>query len=149
MVYATDRSPEALAVAAMNAGRHHVTERVTFLQGDLLDALPAVLHGRVDAVVSNPPYIPEEESAGLAREIREFEPREAILAPGDGTEAHRRLAAGAATWLSPGGILAVEVAVGQAGTVRRFLDESRFYRSTGVELDRAGIGRVVWGAVEK
>jgi release factor glutamine methyltransferase len=149
MVYATDRSSDALTVAAANAGRHHVTERVAFLHGDLLDALPVALHGRVDAVLSNPPYIPEAQLAGLPREIREFEPREAILAAGDGVEAHRRLAAGAGNWLSPGGFLAVEVASGQAQAVRRLLEESGVYDRMGVERDRAGLGRVVWGAMEK
>jgi release factor glutamine methyltransferase len=148
-VYATDRSPDALTVAAANARRHRVAGRVAFLQGDLFEALPATLDGRVDAVLSNPPYVPEAHAATLPREIRDFEPREAILAPGDGMEAHRRLAAGSRGWLSSGGILAVEVAMGQADAVRRLLDESGVFGRVGVERDRAGIGRVVWGAVEK
>ncbi|HEY6101832.1 MAG TPA: peptide chain release factor N(5)-glutamine methyltransferase [bacterium] len=149
MVYATDRSADALAVAAANAARHHMSERVTVLRGDLLNALPPAIHGRVDAVLSNPPYIPESQVAGLPREIREFEPREAILGPGDGMDAHRHLAAGAPRWLAPGGFLAVEVAAGQSDAVRGIFHESGVYDRIGVERDRAGLGRVVWGTVEK
>lgn len=149
MVYATDSSFDALAVAAANAARHHKSERVTFLRGDLLDALPRAIQGRVDAVLSNPPYIPQSQVAGLPREIREFEPREAILGLGDGMGAHRRLAAGAPRWLAPGGFLAVEVAAGQADAVRGVFHESGAYDPIGVERDHAGLGRVVWGTVEK
>src|SRR5574341_1939938 len=118
VVYATDRSSGALAVAAVNADRHHVTDRVTISGGDLLDALPPDILGRIDALLSNPPYIPAAQVVGLPREIREFEPREAFLGPGDGMEAHRHLAAGAPRWLAPGGFLAVEVAAGQSDAVQ-------------------------------
>lgn len=148
-VYATDLSPDAIEVAAANAGRHRVTDRVTFLRSDLLDQLPAALRGRVDAVLSNPPYVPEGQAPQLPREIRDYEPREAILAPGDGMVHHRRLASAAPTWLCPDGMLAMEVGLGQAPAVARILDESGRYASVGVEQDGAGVGRVVWGAAEK
>jgi len=148
-VYATDVSSAALEVAAANAARHGVADRVTVLPGDLLDPLPAELRGRVDAVLTNPPYVPEDRAPELPREIRDFEPREAILAEGDGTAYHRRLAASAPEWLGPDGLLAMEVGEGQALAVVRILDDSGRYASLGVERDGGGIGRVVWGAVEK
>jgi len=147
--YATDLSSSALDVAAANAARHRVADRVTVLQGDLLDPLPAELRGRVDAVLSNPPYVPEDRAPEFPREIRDFEPREAILAAGDGTGYHRRLAVSAPVWLGPDGMLAMEVGLGQAPAVVRMLGESGRYASVGVERDGAGIGRVVWGVAEK
>ncbi len=148
-VYATDLSVGPLDVAAANAVRHGVAARVTLLQGDLLDALPADLRGGVDAVLSNPPYVPEDQAPGLPREIRDFEPREAVLAAGDGMGHHRRLTESAPEWLRAGGMLAMEVGSGQAPAVARILGESGRYASVGVEPDGAGIQRVVWGTLEK
>lgn len=148
-VYATDVSSAALEVAAANAARHGAADRVTVLQGNLLDPLPADLRGRVDAVLSNPPYVPEGRAPELPREIRDFEPREAILAAGDGTGHHRRLAVSAPEWLRPDGMLAMEVGLGQAPAVVRILEASGRYAAVGVERDGAGIGRVVWGTAEK
>src|SRR2546425_859157 len=73
-VYAIDVSPEALEVARINAARHGVNGRVEFLPGDLLTPLPSQLAGCIDAIVSNPPYIPLAQRGALPREIRDFEP---------------------------------------------------------------------------
>jgi len=148
-IYATDLSAGALEVAAINAARHGAAGRVVLLQGDLLAALPQTARARLDAVVSNPPYVPETLAQELPREIRDFEPPMAIVAPGDGTGFHRRLAAASARWLRPGGLLALEVGAGQAGVVVAEVAASGAYRMWGVERDGAGIGRVVWGVVEK
>src|SRR5262245_36534608 len=75
-VTATDVSPEALAVAARNAGRHGVADRVRFLAGDLFAALPD--GERFDFVLSNPPYVAAEEMAGLPPHVRDHEPRLAL-----------------------------------------------------------------------
>jgi release factor glutamine methyltransferase len=147
-VYATDLSAGALEVAADNAARHGVAARVTFLQGDLLGALPQTMRGRLDAVLSNPPYVPEVVVRGLPREIREFEPQAALLAPDDGVGFHRRLAATSPEWLAPGGVLAMEVGAGQADAVGAMIAAGP-YSTRGIERDGAGIGRVVWGIVEK
>ena len=149
LVYATDFSAGAVALAAAAAVRHGVAARITFLQGDLLAALPSAVRGQVDALLSNPPYVPEGRAASLPREIRDFEPRQALLAPGDGMGFHRRLVSTAPAWLRPGGMLAMEVGLDQAPAVLRMLDEARWWASAGVERDGAGIGRVVWGVAEK
>lgn len=148
-VYATELSRGALEVAEANARRHGVAGRVRFLRGDLLAGLPAALAGRVDAILSNPPYVPAFQAQQLAPEIRDHEPRGAIVAPGDGMALHRRLAAAAPAWLRPGGVLAMEVAAGQDDAVRAMLEGSGGYGPVGVERDLAGIGRVVWGIAEK
>jgi release factor glutamine methyltransferase len=148
-VYATDVSAGALEVAAANAARHGVAGQVLLLHGDLLAALPAAARGRLDAVLSNPPYVPETVARTLPREIREFEPQTAIVAAQDGMGHHRRLAAAAPDWLRPGGVLAVEVGAGQAEAVAAILAGAGPFGARGIERDGAGIGRVVWGVVEK
>jgi release factor glutamine methyltransferase len=148
-VYATDVSAGALEVAGANAARHGVAQRVVLVQGDLLAALPDVVRGRLDAVLSNPPYVPAAQAHGLPREIRDFEPQGAIVAPDDGTGFHRQLVATSPEWLAPGGVLALEVGAGQAEVVTALLEQAGRYGARGIERDRAGIGRVVWGVVEK
>lgn len=142
IVHATDISPAALAVARANARRHGVLERIRFHAGDLLEALPAALQG-LDAIVSNPPYVPEDQAALLAREIREFEPRQAIFVSGDGSALHRRLIAAAPERLRPGGLLALEVGAGQADAVAALFAADGRYTAPVRQPDPIGIERVV------
>lgn len=106
-IYATDVSSDALDLARGNAGR--LASRVTFLHGDLLGPLPRHLRGRVDLVVSNPPYVSETEFAALPSEVRDHEPRPALVAGPDGTEILERIAAEAYWWLGVGGWVVCEI----------------------------------------
>jgi len=110
-VFATDTSPDALALAAENAAR--LGSRVEFLEGDLLDPLPERLRGRIDLIVSNPPYVSEAEYAALPAEIRDHEPRAALVSGPEGTEVLERLATEAYWWLGVGGWLVCEIAAAQ------------------------------------
>jgi len=115
-VHATDLSEAALRVARGNAARLRLEGRVAFHHGDLL-APVRDLAGRVDLVVSNPPYVPADELTGLAPEVRDHDPRIALV-PTEGVSAlYRRLFAGAAAVLRAGGWIAVEVGQGQAEVV--------------------------------
>jgi release factor glutamine methyltransferase len=114
-VYGTDLSADALALARENAAANGL--QVVFLQGDLLDPLPAALRGRVELIVSNPPYVPEAEWAALPGEIRLHEPREALVAGPEGTEVLSRLAAEAYWWLGVGGWLVCEIGETQGEAV--------------------------------
>lgn len=144
LLYATDRSPAALRVARQNAARHHVADRVVFLYGDLLVPLrEAGLQGRLAAIVSNPPYIPDDEFPGLPPEVRAFEPSLALAGGRDGLAAHRRLLREAPEFLVPGGLLALEVGQGQAGTLCRIAGKHREYGPAVARRDQAGIERVV------
>ncbi|MGQ9780477.1 MAG: peptide chain release factor N(5)-glutamine methyltransferase [Bacillota bacterium] len=105
-VLAVDISPAALQAARTNAARHGVGERVTVIEGDLF---AAVEDGRLfAAVVANPPYIPGHALAGLPREVKEYEPREALDGGPDGLSVIRRIVHEAPCYLFPGGILALE-----------------------------------------
>jgi release factor glutamine methyltransferase len=137
-VFATDLSADAVGLARENAGRHGL--EVEVLEGDLLDPLPPRLRGRLDLVVSNPPYVTAEEYAGLPPEVR-ADPELALLG---GTEVHARLARQAAGWLRPGGALVVEIGSAQGGEVGALLARAGF-REVGVLPDLAGRDRVVAG----
>ena len=122
-VWATDASADALAVAAANleavrAGHGGRLPPVTLVQGSWLEPLPASLRGRVDLVVANPPYVSEDEWAGLDPDVRR-EPRSALVAgPGrDGTPGLREVEAvlgQARAWLGSPGAVVVELAPAQA-----------------------------------
>jgi release factor glutamine methyltransferase len=106
-VLALDKSPAALSVAATNAAEHGVVDRIELLESDLLAAVPA--SRRFDIVVSNPPYVSRAEYEQLPPDVKNFEPREALLAGPLGTEVIARLVPQAAERLNPGGHLLVEI----------------------------------------
>jgi len=116
-VYATDLSPDALALAGENAMANGL--EVAFLQGDLFAPLPPTLRGRVELVVANPPYVSEEEWEQLPDEIRLHEPREALVAGPAGTEVLARIAEEACWWLGTGGRLLCEIGEAQGETALR------------------------------
>jgi len=142
-VYATDISRPAIQVATENARRHGVAERVAFLEGDLLAPLPKHLLRNVDVIAANPPYVSVAEAPMLAREIREFEPTVAVVAPGEATAVHLQLIKQAPRWLRSGGLLAMEVAAGQADPVRGAVIRDGRYGDVLVLPDPGGVPRIV------
>ena len=116
-IYATDISPEALQVAKANVEDYEVGEMVELLQGDLYTPLPSSLAYKVDAIVSNPPYIPSGEIGGLAPEIVQYEPLVALDGGPEGLACYQRIYAEGRRFLRPGGLLAVEIGHGQASQV--------------------------------
>ena len=143
VVHAVDVSPAALAVARENARRLGLGGRVEMHEGDLLQPV-ARLGGRVDLVLSNPPYVDPGQIPSLSPEVRDHEPRGALLAPGPPHGIYPRLAAEACRVLRPGGSLAVEVGAGMAESVAQTFRRAGL---AGVESrpDLAGIPRVVSG----
>jgi release factor glutamine methyltransferase len=133
-VSASDVSEAALALARENAQRLGLS--VDFLQGDLLDALPA----GIEAVVANLPYVPEADRPKLSPEIVRHEPPDALFAGADGLSAIRRLIAQAGERGSIA-LLALEIGIGQSQTVADLLREAGF-KSVRFELDLAGVQRV-------
>jgi release factor glutamine methyltransferase len=134
-VYATDRSAEAVELAASNARRLGLDVHV--LEGDLLSPLPDELRGWVDLVVSNPPYITREEYEDLPPEVK-ADPELALLG---GLDVFERLSAEALRWLRDGGVLAVETGASQGGAIAEAL--ARSFMDVRVEPDLAGRDRVV------
>jgi release factor glutamine methyltransferase len=138
-VFAVDISPDALDVARGNATRLGLD--ISFLQGDLVSPLAGLRP--FDLIASNPPYIPSQDIAGLAPEVR-HEPRLALDGGADGLVLVRRLASDAHKILVPGGALAMEIGAGQAEEVMEIL-RGEGYAGIGARRDLAGIERVVFG----
>jgi len=137
-IIAIDASEEALAVARRNAERHEVAGRVRFLRANLL----AGVAGPFDAVVSNPPYVPASDLAGLQPEVRDHEPLAALVAGHDGLGVIRRLVPEAAAVLRPGGWLLFEFGFGQVDGVRATVAAEPRLELVEVRADLAGIPRV-------
>ncbi len=135
----TDRDPRALAVARANAKRLGLGGRAGFVACDF----GAAIAGRCDLVVSNPPYVPTDDIATLAPEVRDFDPRPALDGGRDGLAAYRAIAADAARLLAPGGWLAVEIDVGQAEPVAAILAHGGLAVMGAPRRDLAGRPRVV------
>ncbi|MDO9530435.1 MAG: peptide chain release factor N(5)-glutamine methyltransferase [Syntrophales bacterium] len=137
-IVATDTSIEAIKVARKNAATNGVTERISFLHGNLLEPVS----GNFDIIVSNPPYISEEEFEHLPVEVRIFEPKGALLAGPDGTEFHYDLIREGSHYLNFGGWLFMEIGAGQKGAVEDMLRKNKVYDSIGFRTDYGGIERV-------
>jgi release factor glutamine methyltransferase len=130
-----------VAVARYNCARHGVLDRVELVEGDLLTAVPPEV--RFDAVLSNPPYVSEPEYAALSRDVRDHEPRLALVAGPTGTEVIARLVPAAAERLQPGGWLLCEVSPMIASAVHAIVaDDGRFTELRTIP-DLAGHARLV------
>lgn len=143
-IFALDCSHAALKVAKGNADRHGVGDKIIWLEGDLLSPLKECVGvGTVDAIISNPPYIAEADWAGLQPEVRDYEPRGALLAGPQGIEFHVRLIHDSKEFLAPGGLLVMELGQNQAPLVRRAVEEATGYTGLQTVEDEAGIERVL------
>lgn len=130
---ATDLSSAALAVARENAVRLGVAERLTLLQGSWFTPVS----GAFDIILSNPPYIPESEIAGLSPDVRNFDPGLALVGGSDGLDPYRIIAASAAPHLAAGGQILVEIGAGQADEIEAIFIASGF-RPVGRHRDLGG-----------
>lgn len=143
-VWLTDVSADALDVARANlAGIGRAAANVRVAQGEWFDALPLELRGTLDLVVSNPPYIADDDPE-VDDSVREWEPHLALFAGADGLDALRRIVAEAPVWLRPGGSLAVEFGRTQAEAVEALMRGAGFTSVT-VTRDLAGHPRVALG----
>ncbi len=140
-VYGIEKSDTALAYAQKNAAYHKLP--VHFRAGDVLDAQTAVAFTDVDVIVSNPPYLTDEDMQQLQKEVS-FEPKMALEGGADGLYFYRKITALWKNSLKAGGMLAFEVGIHQAEAVREIL---RAYGFTGIGTmqDLCGIERVVYG----
>ncbi|MGB8542606.1 MAG: peptide chain release factor N(5)-glutamine methyltransferase [Candidatus Acidiferrales bacterium] len=147
-IFATDISAPALEVARRNAARHNVGDRIHFLQTNLLDGLAddVASSGKksrgFDLIVSNPPYVGREESVQLQREVRDYEPHEALFGGPIGVELYARLIDEAGSVLRSGGILVLELGYNSAEHVRAILAEQKCWTNVTFTKDLAGIPRV-------
>jgi len=148
-IVATDISPDALALARENAGRHNAAERIEFVQSDGFAALHNESEGgtprrpdspkeewgsrssplrkmEFDLIISNPPYIPSAEIATLQSEVRDFDPRSALDGGADGLDFYRKLAMEAKPFLKPGGKIMLEFGAGQAEAIGKIFEAEKW-----------------------
>jgi len=138
----TDRSSDALEVARANAagiGRAAANVRIT--EGDWFDALPDRLRGELSLIVSNPPYVCDDDP-DLEPIVREWEPGMALFAGSDGLDEVRRLVARSSGWLAPGGWLVLEIGASHGQAVTELLSDAG-YDDVTVSTDLSGHDRVV------
>lgn len=138
---AIDISQPALKVAAGNAARHGVSERLQFVAADALSALEPS-RARFTLIASNPPYVTEEAMPHLQREVREHEPRVALTPGGDGLGMIRRLLTDAPRFLSSGGHLLLEIGFDQHEAVHHMID-TQVWTLLDIHKDIQGIPRTV------
>ena len=140
-VTAVDVSPAALRVARFNAAQHQVAKQIELVESDLFSAVAP--QRRFDFVLTNPPYVAESEIESLPPDVRQFEPREALVAGKRGTEVIERLIPQAAERLDPGGHLLVEINPALCDAVQSLIEaDGRFERGPTVK-DLARLPRVV------
>ena len=127
----------------MNAERHGVAERIEFIQGDLLEPLATHhLEKSVDVLASNPPYVNEGRPDLIQREVREWEPHEALWGGADGLEFYRRLLAEGFNYVRPGGHLVVEMGYSQLNAISDLIAASK-WELVDVASDLQGIPRTL------
>jgi len=137
-VVATDISAPALLVAASNARRHGVSERVTFRHG----AFFAGCDEPVDMILSNPPYVPDRDRATMAPEVEGHEPAKALFSGGDGLDCVRSLVTLAPDRLRPGGRLIFEFGHGQAPRIKQLIACQPLLHLEEIREDLQGIPRI-------
>ncbi len=135
-----DISKKALDTARTTAERYGLSDRIGFIKHDILKGMPDL--SPPDIIVSNPPYIPTKDLAGLQKEVRLFEPYSALDGGEDGLIFYRSIIANAP--LSQGGLLAFEIGYDQGESVPRLMEESG-YRDVTLLHDLSGHPRVVFG----
>ena len=140
-VWATDLSAAAGEVAVANALANRTAVRVVV--GDLFEPLPSNLAGRVDLFVSNPPYVGAEEFEALPRDVRDWEPDQALVSGPTGLEIVARISADLASWLSPGGRFYIDINERHGPEVVGLFDAR--YAGVEVRRDLAGRDRYVVG----
>jgi len=137
----TDISSAALQTASDNARRLGFAPRAAFVSCNYTAALSGVF----DLIVSNPPYIRSADIAELDREVREYDPRDALDGGVDGLDAYRAIVPEAARLLAPGGTLIVEAGCGQSGPISQLMSASGLMPVHSPKADLAGIPRAISG----
>ena len=137
--FATDISAEALQTASRNAAALGLSQRTTWIECDYGSGLA----GAFELIVSNPPYVPSADIAGLDIEVRAHDPRAALDGGADGLDAYRALISQSAGLLTPGGFMVVEVGQGQSGDVEALMTASGLSPTGPPKADLGGIPRAV------
>ena len=141
-IMAVDISQKALEYATKNAAENKIN--IDFYESDLFSNLPAEWKGKLDAIVSNPPYIPKKDIAELMTEVKDFEPLNALDGGEDGLDFYRAIIAQGRDWLREEGWLFFEIGYDQGEALLSLLKEFG-YTEFGLRQDLTGLDRVAYG----
>jgi len=136
---AIDISVAALAIAQQNANQHQVGNRIKFVQSDLF----ATVEDQFDLIVSNPPYIRDDDIDSLLTDVKDHEPRNALAGGPQGTEITKRLISEAADRLRPNGWLIFEIAPDSQQQLLQFIADHEAFDDGLVTVDLAGLPRII------
>lgn len=141
-IAASDISDQAISLAKENVLMHNMITRFRFFTGQMFDAVrgESILY---DAVVCNPPYIIEDDLMTLEKQIRDFEPKQALVSGEDGLDFIRQMIADAPEVVVPGGFLIFEIGIEQAEDVHRLIETNDSLQHIETVKDYSGIDRVV------
>ena len=141
-VVASDISAEAMQFAEQNVELHSVSQQVLLVAGNAFDPIAELNAGLFDGIVSNPPYIRNDEMAELAPEVAMYEPAMALVSGEDGLDLIRELIQQAPTYLKPGGWMALELDPAQSDEVAELFTKNGFQKPC-IHNDLSGQDRVV------
>ncbi len=143
-VVGADISAGALAVAARNVSKHGLSDRIQLYEGDLFDALvPHVDVTSFDVVASNPPYVSAADYEKLDKNVKDYEPKEALLGGPEGLDVYRRIFEKIDRFLKPGGGLFLEISYAQGQSVPQLAEQTGLFTDIKVEKDVHGNDRLV------
>lgn len=144
-VFAVDIDDVALKVASINRNNLNLNDRVSLYKGDLFNGISSLqLEGKIDIIVSNPPYIPTNAISELQIEVRKYEPKKALDGGEEGLLFYRRIVPESKKYLKSGGILAFEIGYDQGMKVKKLLEDNGF-KDISIIKDFQGLDRVVVG----
>ncbi len=145
-IITTDNSDQALILAKENSRYHNLTDRIKFVKHNILNDDIAKFP-LFDLIVSNPPYVSKDSYSSLQKEIKDYEPREAVTDESDGLTYYRAISNKASGNLKKGGALFFEISQGQYDDVKSIMTKNNF-TNIGVVKDYQNIERIVFGELE-
>lgn len=137
---AVDQSEDALKTAKLNGTKHQVLERLSYVRSNWFENV----QGKFDLIISNPPYISEEDYQGLGENVKNYDPKAALIGGKDGLLAYREIVKSAPAFLKNKGVLLLELGQGQDEKVNQFLKKIGF-DSIQTFKDLSGITRCISG----
>jgi len=143
-IIATDISEKALAVAAENIEKHNLKNQIRLLCGDLFaPIIPPLDAAKFDLLVCNPPYVSKPDFEKLDKNVKDYEPRTALLAGADGLDIYRKLCKTIGNFLKPKAVLMLEVGIGQSNAVKKLLEDAGCFAEIKIEKDFNKIARII------
>jgi len=143
-IIATDICDAALAAAAINVEKHRLQDKITLLSGDLFDPIiPQLDVGKFDLIVCNPPYVSSGEYEKLDKNVKDYEPRLALLAGDDGMDIYRRIIEKVDRFLKSDAALILEIGYAQGPAIQEMLEQTGIFTEIKIEKDLHNNDRIV------